>query len=66
MNPAGVTVALPYRGKTSSIENMTESERQGGPGDHRVLLRGCRYRCIKHANRNAYAIPSLLALKSTF
>ncbi len=40
MNPAGGTAAPPYRGKTSSIENMTDVERQDGSGDHRVLPRG--------------------------
>jgi hypothetical protein len=39
-NSADRTAALLHRSKTNSIENMTEGERQCGPGDHRVLLRG--------------------------
>jgi hypothetical protein len=39
-NPANGTAALAHRGKTNPIEKMTEGERQGRPGDHRVLLRG--------------------------
>jgi hypothetical protein len=32
---------------TNSVEKIAGAKRQGGTGDHRVLL--CRYHCIKHA-----------------
>jgi hypothetical protein len=55
-NPANGTAALPDRAKTDSIEKMTEGERQGSPGDHRILLRGANIAASTMPAENAYTI----------